>query len=47
MLIFMFDMRYKQVKCRVARCPEFRGTLRIQASVSRVPAEPFLGRGLC
>jgi hypothetical protein len=30
----------------VARRPGFRGTSRIQASVSRVPAEPFPGREL-
>jgi hypothetical protein len=37
----------KPVKCRVARRPGFRGTSRIQSSVSRVPIEPFLGRELC
>jgi hypothetical protein len=37
----------KPVKCRIVTRPGFRGTSWIQASVSRVPTEPFPGRELC
>jgi hypothetical protein len=45
----MLALNFMTTMNRVARRPGFRGTSRdsrIQASVSRVPAEPFQGREL-